>query len=111
MIFTLKNIYPTSSAVLEKVKTGVFNGGQFCLWKLLQSMGFSYKRQTVNDSFMNNMTLLNDVHIYKQYTNYDKKKLYTQTKLWSMHITLTNIYGWTTTAKVDGRYQVGKVKD
>ena len=42
--FYIKKEYPTLSAVLEKVRTdGVFHGGWFCLWKLLRSMGFSYK--------------------------------------------------------------------
>ena len=80
----------------------------------LKHGGSSTKKQTVNNSSMNNMTLLNnDIHIYKLYTKCDNKTkiLYTHTKLGSMHITLTNTYGWTTTAKVDRRYQVGKVKD
>ena len=58
------------------------------------------------------MTLLNN-NVYLQAIRklQQNKILYTQTKLGSMHITLTNTYGGTTMAKVDGKYQVGKVKD
>ena len=89
------------------MEAGSIYGNFFEAW------GSPTKRQTINDSSMNNMTLLNDIHIYKLYANCDnqKKLLYALMKLGSMHITLTNIYGWTTTAKVDGRYQVGKDKD
>ena len=73
-----------------------------------EAWGSPTKKQTINDSSTNN-----DIHIYKLYANCDNKTklLYTPTKLGSMHITLRNTYGWTTTAKLDGRYQVGKDKD
>ena len=67
-----------------------------------EAWGSPTKKQTINDSSMNNMTLLNnDIHIYKLYANCDNKTklLYTPTKLGSMHITLMNTYGWTTWQK------------
>ena len=90
------------------MEAGSVCGNFFKAW------GSPTKKQTINDSSMNSMTLLNnDIHIYKLYENFENKIkiLYTQMKLGSMHITLTNRYEWTTTAKVDGRYQVGKIKD
>ena len=62
------------------------------------------KKKTVNGSSMNNMTLYNDIHIYKLCANCDDKTkiLCTQTKLGSMYI-------WVDYNGNGGvRYQVGK---
>ena len=50
--------YPTLTAVFRSVKEkGIFDGGRFCLWKILREMGFRYKKKgTTNDMCMNNAT-------------------------------------------------------
>ena len=41
--FYSRKEYPTLYTVLEKL--GVFPGGRFCLWRVLQEMGISYKKK------------------------------------------------------------------
>ena len=45
--FYARKEYPTLSAVLEKVKEECsFPGGRYCLWRVLNEMGFNYKKDS-----------------------------------------------------------------
>ena len=58
-----------------------------------EAWGSPTKKQTISNSSMNNMILLNDIHIYKLYANCDnKKKLYTDQTWVNAHH--TNQYIW-----------------
>ena len=92
----IKKDYPTLSAVLEKVRTdGVFHGGWFCLWKLFQSMGFSYKKADNKQFLYEQHDIIEQQHTYLQairkLQQQNKTIVYTETWVNAHHI---NEYIW-----------------
>ena len=73
--FYARKEYPTLSAVLEKVKEECsFPGGRYCLWRVLNEMGFNYKKKTASNLYMREVTYLNrDTHTYSAFLNTDEK--------------------------------------
>ena len=66
-----------------------------------EAWGSPTKKQTVNDSSTNNMTLLNsNIHTYKLYTKCDNKTILYTDKTW---VNAHHVNGW--------KVPSGKVKD
>ena len=92
--FYIRREYPTIAAVLKKAKEECgFPGSRFCLWRVLNATGFTYKKQ--DNKKIHTRT---DKHTFRLYTNWDKniQTLYTQTRHGWTHIS-TNTYGLTMT--------------
>ena len=66
--FYTQRQYLTLTTILAKLKEdGIFGGGRFCLWKVLQELGFSYKKRD------------NKQYIYKQHNILEQRHTYLQT--------------------------------
>ena len=105
--FYTRREYPTLDVVLEKAREMCnFPGGRFCLWRLLQQMGFTYKKQD-NKKYVD---ILEQRHAYLQ-TIHKLQQESTQMRHGLTHITTTNTCGLTVTVRVGGRCQVGGDRD
>ena len=48
--FYIKVKYPAVLVLLERVKEEeIYNGSRFCLWKLVHSLAFSYKKKVIEN--------------------------------------------------------------
>ncbi len=57
----LRKEYPTLDKILHSIRgKGVFQGGRWCLWKLLHSMGFSYSKRKAMILFTSRQQLLSN---------------------------------------------------
>ena len=65
--FYTRREYPTLDAMLEKAKEASnFPGGRFCLWQLLQQMGFKYKKRDNKKYIYLQKDILEQRHTYLQ---------------------------------------------
>ena len=90
--------YPTLSGVLRKVKDQCgFPGGRFCMWRVLQELGFSYKKRDNKQFIYEQQNIVEQRHTYlrtirklRNENNYDL--IYTDETWVNAHH--TNEYIW-----------------
>ena len=65
--FYTRKKYPTLSGVLEEVKEQCgFPGGRFCMWRVLQELGYSYKKKDNKQFIYEQHNILKQRHTYLQ---------------------------------------------
>ena len=65
--FYTRKEYPTISAVLDKAQQLCgFPGGRYCMWRVLQEMGFTYKKRDTKKYIYEQQNIIEHRHTYLQ---------------------------------------------